>query len=87
MIRTYLRDLAERVGLTFGAAFGGSLVAANWFSVDGVQDLSIPQTAALAGAAAVLTLIKGIVARAVGSESSASLDPGVAVVPNVQSPR
>lgn len=76
-IRTYLWDLAERVAATFGVAFGGSLVAGNWFSVEGVQDLSVPQVAALAGVTAVLSLLKGVVARAVGDRNSASLAPTV----------
>ncbi len=74
---TYLRDLVERVAATFGAAFGASLILANWFTVEGVQDVSTLGQAGLAGAAAVLSLIKGLVATRIGAADSASLAPGV----------
>lgn len=74
---TYLRDLAERVLFTFLQAFGAALVAGGWFDVAHLRDLSIVQTAGLAGIAAVLAVIKGLVAKAVSNRDSASLAPGV----------
>jgi hypothetical protein len=76
-VTTYLRDLVERVGMTFGAAFGASLVLANWFTVEGIRDVSTLGQAGLAGAAAVLSLVKGLVATRIGAADSASLVPGV----------
>ena len=73
----YLRDLVERVGATFFAAFGGSLILANWFTVDGIRDVSTLGQAGLAGAAAVLSLVKGLVATRFGAPDLASLAKGV----------
>lgn len=74
---TYVRDLVERVVFTFLQAFGAALVAGDWFNVAHVRDLSIVQTAGLAGIAAVLAVIKGLIAKAVSNRESASLAPGV----------
>jgi hypothetical protein len=74
---TYIRDLVERVIFTFLQAFGAALVAGNWFDVAHLRDLSIVQAAGLAGIAAVLAVIKGLVAKAVSNRESASLAPGV----------
>jgi hypothetical protein len=66
----YFRDLVERVAMTFVAAFLGAVTitsAADW------GDLTMWQSAASAGGAAVFTLIKGIVASQRGDSSSASL--------------
>jgi hypothetical protein len=73
----YALDLAERVAMTFIQAFLASLIAGGWFDVDQIRNLSIPQKAAVAGLAAVLALIKGIMARFVGSPDSASTAPGI----------
>lgn len=73
----YVKDLAERVGFTFLQAFGAALVAGDWFNVAHLRDLSIVQTAALAGIAAVLAVFKGLIAKAVSNRNSASLAPGV----------
>ena len=73
--RAYVVDLVERVVWTFLQAFGAQLVASGWFTVAGVVDLSIVQKAAIAGLAAVLSLAKGVVAKAVGSPDSAQLVP------------
>ncbi len=73
----YVRDLAERVVSTFVQAFLGALVAGNWFDISHIRDLSIVQTAGVAGLVAVLAVIKGVVARFVGSPDSASAVPGV----------
>jgi len=76
---TYVRDLAERVLATFLGAFAATLIAANWFTVSGVQDTSLLGQAGIAGVAAVLSLAKGLVARLIGSAGTASLDPGLAL--------
>lgn len=73
----YIRDLIERVVMSFLTAFLGTLVAGGWFDVAHVRDLSAVQAAALAGIAAVLSLIKGIIAQWVSNRNSASLAPGV----------
>lgn len=64
----YLLDLTERVALTFAFAF---------LSVFTVGDLSTAKSALVAGAAAALSLIKGVVAAHVGNPESASLSPKV----------
>ncbi len=71
--KTYAKDLAERVVWTFLAAVGSFAVAnpAGWLEV------STWQAAGLAGAAAVVTLLKGLGARYVGSRNSASTARGV----------
>lgn len=61
---SYVKDLAERVALTFAEAFLGVFV---------VTDLSTAENAAVAGAAAVVAVVKGLVAQAVGKYRSASL--------------
>jgi len=73
--KRYAVDLAERVTWTFLQAFGAQLVVSGWFSVDGVDDLSLLQKAGIAGAAAVLSLLKGLVAKHVGSPTTAALLP------------
>lgn len=73
----YARDLVERVVATFAQAFLGALVAGNWFDVAHIRDLSIVQTAGVAGLVAVLALIKGVVAKLISRDDSASLAPGV----------
>lgn len=74
---TYLRDLVERILSTFVQAFLGGLVAGNWFDVAHIRDLSVVETAGVAGLIAVLSLIKGLVAKFVADRDSASLAPGV----------
>lgn len=68
---TYARDLVERVLTTFLQAFVGALV------VTQPLDLSMWRTAGLAGVAAAVALLKGIVARVVSVTNSASLAKGV----------
>lgn len=74
---TYVRDLAERIGSTFVVTFLGTLVTGGWFDVAHVRDVSALQAAGLAGIAAVLSFVKGLVARFVADRDSASLAPGV----------
>jgi len=61
---TYAKDLAERVAVTFVQAFLAVFV---------VTDVSSAKTAAVAGAAAVLALIKGLAAKKAASGDTASL--------------
>lgn len=68
--RTYAVDLVERVAATFVVATGGVLVTAD---AGNVGHLSFWQSVAAGGVAAAGSLIKGILARAVGDKNSASL--------------
>jgi Putative lactococcus lactis phage r1t holin len=75
MNKRYVLDLLERVAWTFLQAFLAQLVASGFFSVDNVTDLSILQKAGIAGIAAVLSFVKGLVARQIGSPyTAATLD-------------
>lgn len=76
----YTKDLFERVVATFlQAALAGALtvLAAD---TDGMLDLDTARAAALVGAlaglTALLSLIKGLLARYVGDSDSAALLPG-----------
>ncbi|MEV8046370.1 hypothetical protein AB0P02_21355 [Streptomyces griseoluteus] len=69
--KTYARDLAERVVVTFLQAFVGALVLTSPF------DLAMWQAAAMGGVAAALSLVKGMLARARSVSNSASLAKGV----------
>lgn len=60
----YVKDIAERVIVTALGAF---------LAVFSVTDLSSAKAGAIAAAAAVLSLIKGLVAAKVGTEGTASL--------------
>lgn len=71
---TYVRDLLERVVWTFLVAAGGVALAAG---PGGMFDLSFWEGAGTAGLAAVGSLLKGLVARVVGTKNSASTVPGV----------
>lgn len=61
MTRAQLLDIAERVGWTFAQAFLAVFV---------VTDLSSARTAATAGAAAAIAVIKGVVATRVGARTA-----------------
>ena len=65
----YFRDLLERVLSTFGA---GALAVLGTNAAD-LTDVGLWKGAALAGAAAVITLLKGVLARGVGDSESAGL--------------
>lgn len=82
VIRTYAKDLAERVVRTFAWAFGSVLIASGWFSVEGITDLSILSKAGVAGIAAVLALVGGLVVKAlkIGDPATA----GIATSPSVR---
>jgi hypothetical protein len=73
----YVKDLVERIVSSFVLTFLGALTAGGWFDIGQITDLSIPRKAALAGIVAVLSLIKGLVAKFVADRNSASLAPGV----------
>jgi hypothetical protein len=62
----YLRDLLERVVSTFAMAFLGAI------SVGGMS-IGNAKTALLAAVAAVLSLAKGLIAKRIGSNDTASL--------------
>lgn len=79
--KRYGIDLAERVIWTFVQAFGSTLVLSNAFEIPGLANLTAWQTAGLAGGAAVLSLVKGLVAKFIGDGSSASTAPQVGVLP------
>lgn len=72
MTKRYIRDLVERVTATYAQAFLGLLIASG-FGVDGVLDLSSLRKAAIAAIPAALSLVKGLLARGVGDQESASL--------------
>jgi hypothetical protein len=69
MTKTYVLDLLERVVMTFlGAAVAAvGTDAADW------TNLSTLQAAGVAGAAAVLALLKGLAARYIGDKESAGV--------------
>ncbi len=60
----YFKDLLERVGATFAFTF---------LSVFSFSDISTSDDAAIAGAAAVASLLKGWLGKYVGSEDTAGL--------------
>jgi hypothetical protein len=82
MRERYVRDLIERVVWTWLQAFGATLIISDFFNVDNVTDVSILEQAALAGVAAVLALIKGLVATKVGSPYTAATLPAKAETPD-----
>lgn len=73
----YGRDLFERAASTFLQAFLAILTTGGVFAVGGLWDVSAWQAAAAAGVAAVYSLLKSVLAKAVGRSDSASLDPAV----------
>lgn len=60
----YIRNLVERVGMTFAFAF---------LSIFTFSDLGTGKEASIAGGAAALSLIKGWLARYVGDPNNAGL--------------
>jgi hypothetical protein len=67
MTKTLARDIAERMAWTFAETFSGSLLAAPMLRLD----ISTLTAAALAGAAAVLAVLKGLAASKVGEPNAA----------------
>jgi class 3 adenylate cyclase len=72
MTKTYLLDLLERVATTFA---GGALAVLVADGVD-LTNLTVWEGAGVAGLAAVMSLVKGIIAGRTGKDS-ASLARGV----------
>lgn len=72
--RTYAVDLIERVIWTFLGAAGAVALAAGPADM---LSVSFWEGVGTAGLAAVVTLVKGIVARVVGQKNSASTAPSV----------
>jgi hypothetical protein len=68
-------DLAERVVATYLEAFLGLVIASA--ITDGVIDLSVVQSAAVAALPAGLAVVKGALARWRGDPDSASAAPSV----------
>ena len=66
----YVKDLAERVVVTWLEAFVAALTLSAAVSGLNIETL---EAAALAGIAAVVALVKGLVAKPVGNTESASL--------------
>ena len=73
-MKTYAKDLTERVVWTFLTGFAGVAVAAG---PAGWMELSMWKGAATAGLIAAGTFVKGLVAHYVGSPNSASTARGV----------
>ncbi len=77
---TFQRDLFERVLATFAGAFLAlylPYLLSDGTGVERLADLSVLSKSAVAGVAAVLSLVKGLVAHRLGKTDSASLDPDV----------
>ncbi|MFF9205154.1 hypothetical protein ACF1AE_25700 [Streptomyces sp. NPDC014986] len=72
--RTYTVDLIERIIWTFLGAAGAVALAAGPADM---LSVSFWEGAGTAGLAAVVTLVKGVLARVVGQKNSASTAPGV----------
>ena len=62
---SFWRDTAERVAMTFLQSFVAVLVVGDWSSV---------RTAGIAGAAAVLSLLKSVIASRFGDGSPSAVD-------------
>jgi hypothetical protein len=73
-MKTYAKDLFERVLWTFLSAAGGVALAAG---PTGWLDVSVWEGAATAGLIAVGTFVKGLLAHYVGNPNSASTVRGV----------
>lgn len=80
VIRAYAKDLVERIVRTFGWAFGAALIGSGWFSIEGITDVSILAKAGIAGVAAVLALLGGLVVKIlkIGNPATA----GIAAAPH-----
>jgi hypothetical protein len=72
----WVLDTAERAVKTFVQVFLLQLVAAGWFSVDQIVDLSLVQRSLLAGGAAALSVVSSAISKKFGSSEDASLMVG-----------
>lgn len=77
----WVKDTAERAVKTFIQFFLVQLVAANFFSVSGLQDMSLIKQVAISAAGAGLSVISSAISTKFGVEGSAS-----AVTPEVEVP-
>lgn len=83
VVNKFLRDTTERVAATFAVSFLALYVPgllADGATVHDLTDVGTLGKAAVAGAAAALTLVKSLVASYIGNKDSASLDPAVGAV-------
>jgi hypothetical protein len=71
----FLTDLSERTVATYLEVFLGLLIADGF--TDGVVDLSVLQSAAIAAVPAALAVVKGGISRYWGDPDSASAAPDV----------
>ena len=74
------RDLIERVLTTFVAGFLGAVS----LDITQITDLGWKAWLTAGVGAGIVSAVKGLLAKAVGSPNSASLDPGVGPVPPVR---
>lgn len=68
-VSKYVKDLAERIVATFIGAFVAAVPVGSIFE----WHISTVKGAAMAGAAAVFSLVKGLIAKRFGDPTSASL--------------
>jgi hypothetical protein len=83
-VNKFLRDTIERVVATFAVAFLALYIPsllADGATAESLTDVGTLGKAAVAGAAAALTLVKALVASRIGNPNSASLDPEVGAEP------
>lgn len=73
MNSTYIKDLVERVASTFVAGFGGAVS----LDLAGITALGWKAWLTAGAVAGALSVVKGFVAKAVGSNTSASLVPTI----------
>lgn len=69
----WVKDTAERAAKTFVQVFVLQLVAAGWFSVEGIIDVSTPKRAGLAALGAGLSVLSSALSKAFGNKEDASL--------------
>jgi len=64
--RAYIHDLVERVVMTFIQAFAAVVLAGSWLGLGGAGGIGLWKKASLAGVAAVIALLKGLLVKALG---------------------
>jgi len=72
-IVAWIKGTGERAGKTFVQVFVLQMIAAGWFTVDGIQDISTPKRAGLAALGAGLSVISSALSSLFGNSSSPSL--------------
>lgn len=68
----WAKDTGERAVKTFVQVFVLQLLAAGWFTVDGIVDFSTPKRAVIAAGGAALSIVSSALSKLVGSPNSAS---------------